>query len=43
MESTCDILNITRGKNLEEARTMVLEYRSVSVADTAQKLNINQG
>ena len=30
----------TRGKNVEEARTMVFEDRSVTVADTAQKLNI---
>jgi hypothetical protein len=34
---------LTRDKNLEEARTMVLEDKSVSVADTGQKLNINQG
>ena len=33
----------TRGKNLEEARIMVFEDRSVTVADTAQKLNISQG
>jgi hypothetical protein len=34
---------LTRVKNLEEARIMILEDRSVSVADAAQKLNINQG
>jgi len=33
----------TRGKNLEEARTVVFEDRSVTLADTAQKLNISQG
>jgi hypothetical protein len=33
----------TRGKNLEEARVVVFEDRSVTVADTAQKLNISQG